>query len=649
LTEGRVLRSAASVVSVFAIFLSFISIIQHFASPETLLWIRQAPGKANSFGPYVNRSHYAGFMGMLLPVVVALLLAYKPRVRYKPLREKMVDIFSQRRTSKHLLLMLGAVIVGSSVFICLSRGGILAMSLSMFFLGALLIRRDRKRGFLIALLFALLIVSVGWFGWDPVFERFGRIRDEGGGISNLRLDIWDDTVDVITGFPVFGAGFGAFEDVYRGYAKANTHGLVVDHAHNDYLELLASGGVLAFALAVWFLAAVLIKVMRILYVRVDAYSVYLSFGAVAGMSAMLIHGLTDFNFHIGANGIYFFFLSGLAVSAAHTRLRRKHEKTYLRSMGRPPVVAAATAAGLLAFAVIAAGAGILMGRLYFSAVDGMSMGKGSTPAELNRIEASSRWAARFDPLEPRYLYARANAEMLLSEGDKAVRHYTEALRLEPLNGEYLQRLGLVFSLRDDHGAAEGLLKAGIRAEARNPAMYRQYASWLLSRDEREAGIFNMKKAISLEPDRTRDYITLMVLHEFTHEEMLRALPETARPNLAFGDFLVESGREDVAEEAYKRAIDFVGNEDIMRASYFYSVYKYYMGKSRHAEALAVMRRAAEHFPSSPGIKITLGLLYEREGITYRAQEEYKKALVLDPRNTKAKERLERLDAGPLVR
>ena len=39
---------------------------------------REYPENAIPFGPYVNRNHYAGLMGMLFPVVYAAFLFSRP-------------------------------------------------------------------------------------------------------------------------------------------------------------------------------------------------------------------------------------------------------------------------------------------------------------------------------------------------------------------------------------------------------------------------------------------------------------------------------------------------------------------------------------------------------------------------------------------
>ncbi len=638
---GR-LRKTAALVSVFATALALSSILQHFAAPEKVLWFRELTRGGIPFGPYVNRDHYAGFMGMVLPVVVGLLLAYKPKVAYKSLRETVVGIFNQRRTNVYVLLVFSAVLIGASVFVSLSRGGIISLCFSMLLLGALLLGKDLKRGLVIMLVFVLLLFSVGWFGWEPVFERFGRLRGASGDISDLRVDLWKDSLGIIGRFPVFGTGFGSYVHVYKVFGSIS-NGRIVDHAHNDYLELLVEGGLVGSALAGWFLAAVFIRTARALAVRMEPYSIYLALGALAGMAYFLFHGFTDFNLHIGANGLYFFFLAGLAVSAAHTRIRR--DGTYLKGMGRPFPAKHLALAALAALLVTGANAGVITAKSGFSSVEDMELDR-HTPAEaLKRMKERAYRASIFDPLEAKYPYAGADAALLLSEKDQALRHYGKAVGLDPLNGGYLQRAALAFSQREDYEMADKLLASGAACEPMNPAVHRRYALWLFWRGERERGLVEMGRAISIEPENTRGYIAAMLLRGLDLGEMERALPEKARPYLDYGDFLLETGRKGMAERAYLKAVEYAVGEKEPDPSYFLRVRRHFAKDGRLDEALGVMRKAASALPDNAGIRITLGSLYERTGIPYRAAEEYGKALLIDPGNKYARKRIESLKAG----
>jgi len=62
------------------------------------------------------------------------------------------------------------------------------------------------------------------------------------------------------------------------------------------------------------------------------------------------------------------------------------------------------------------------------------------------------------------------------------------------------------------------------------------------------------------------------------------------------------------------------------------------------EALQVRLRAVERFPDDIGQRMGLARLYEEMGIPYRAAEEYRKVLRLDPLQAAARKRLRVLGA-----
>jgi tetratricopeptide (TPR) repeat protein len=134
----------------------------------------------------------------------------------------------------------------------------------------------------------------------------------------------------------------------------------------------------------------------------------------------------------------------------------------------------------------------------------------------------------------------------------------------------------------------------------------------------------------------------MVLNGLRDDDIFDALPERVQPHLLFADYLSQIGEEDRAEHEYMNALQYMNNEDPVTPAYFYKVYRYYMGKGRYDDALRVMRKAIQFLPENVGIRLTKGRLYEKLGIPYRALEEYKKALDLDPKNKDAKRSIDRL-------
>ena len=87
--------------------------------------------------------------------------------------------------------------------------------------------------------------------------------------------------------------------------------MFVNHAHNDVLEFVFEGGILAATLLILFLLSYIRQWWRI-WPRGDWHrSHYLQIAAGVSILLMMLHSLVDFNLHTPANMIYFAFVMGL--------------------------------------------------------------------------------------------------------------------------------------------------------------------------------------------------------------------------------------------------------------------------------------------------------------------------------------------------
>jgi tetratricopeptide (TPR) repeat protein len=481
---------------------------------------------------------------------------------------------------------------------------------------------------------------VGWFGWDPIIERFKEISPMKEEITEFRPILWKDSRKIVNDFLVTGTGFGSFVTIYPLYRTLPTKNLV-DHAHNDYIELLTDGGIIGFLIVMWFVLTVFYTSFRVFLKRRELYSVYLFIGSVAGLISILLHSVTDFNLHIGANGLYFFFLSGLVVSTANTRLREGLNKTYLRQI-HPPSGTLTALTGAVLLICAAFNAGVIAGRVSFSPLQEKKLSRDISGQELLLTRERTYSASHFDPLESRYHYSVGYVERLLENQEAAMAHYKKAVHLNPLNSEYLQRFGLLLAETKNYHAAEQLLRSGIAYDPGNHTRYRTYALWLLSQGKKQDAAGIIKTAISLQPEKTRDYITLLVLNGFSDDEIVNGLPERVEPFLYFAQYLSKIGKASMVENAYLSALQNVKNEATVNPSFFSAIYGYYMSKGRYDDALQIMRSATEYLPNDVGLRIMTGGVYEKMGITYRAIEEYRKALMIDPKRQDVKKRLDAL-------
>ncbi len=638
--DHRRLTSAVNVIVGYAAVLAVLSIVERYTGGEKVFWLIDA-GKTG-FGPYVNRNHYAGFMGMVLPLTAALFFHYRPGLHYATFRERIVEFFGHPRSQPYILLGLSAIAVSASIFISLSRGSIVSTCISLGGLGVALAVRNatvRRSAIPFALLWITILFSVGWFGWEPIFDRFDRIRGEDGTIAETRLLIWEDSLDIIHDFPVAGTGFGAYErifPVYRSFTGRSTYG----HAHNDYIELMTDGGAIGFFLMGWFFIVVVRSSLSRLRKRRDSYAIHLFWGGLAGIFYMLLHSLTDFNLHIPANGLFFIVLVSIMVSAVHTRFRTRAKRTYLPVLGSRVRIPAVAMAGIALLLVATVGISNVISNHHLNKVVAEMLKDDASIAEVESVNSTLRKASFFAPFNA--LFPRLAGGLALEDmGDRsqALQLFTRSFHLLPVSSYTMRRLAICYARDGESETAEALFKAAVTYAPLSSVARKDYALWLVDNDRISEGISLLREAIDRAPDRTVEYMT--ALSERGVEELLlsSALPDRARPQLAYARRLEKEGFTDRAEVFFEKALDFLEKEETPEVRHFREIYTYYTKSERYRDALQVIRTAVSFFPDDSSLRLAAARCYEKCDIPYRAIEEYRKVLVLDPNNRAAKKRL----------
>ena len=650
LSDKTFLKKAVNTVVLFASLLGFFAILQHFTADGRIYWFME-PFRGTPFGPYVNRNHFAGLVGMTFPLVLAMFLYNKPRINYSGLRTRLAEFFSYRSANTYFLLGVGLVLLGLAVFLSLSRGGIISLSLATCFFGLLLAVRgtDRGRGLLVLTLFSVVLLSVGWFGWEPIFERFNRIRNPAGDIGEARIPRWKASLDVVRDYPVTGTGFGTFTDIYKGYRKEPT-GNVVTHAHNDYIQLAVEGGIIAVGLAAWFLISILATYRRFLKRR-DPYCVYLYLGGLTGLVAILIHSITDFNLYIGANGLYFFFICAICVSAAYTKIRSGSSATSLKRMDTRWVKLLIFPVAILLVSSLTVNGGGFLANLHFNSILSVFQKNELVDQDHRQIIDHAQSAIKYDPFDSLYYTFFGDAKNSLGYEEAAFLYYKKALLLNPANGLYLQVLADYVSERGDKATADRLYQAATQRDVKSSHRFANYGFWLMENQQKEKGIETLQHAISLSPRRTRRYLDLLVEEKLLgNKDLIRVLPPQVEPHILFAEYmeeyltehLIEEKKYDLTNAAYKNALAYLDEEAEVKLSFFTRVHRYYVKQKRYEDALAVIQTGITYLPENGRIRVIAGSLYEKLGINYRAIEEYKTALVFDPKNKQAKRRLKKL-------
>ena len=274
--------------------ISIFGILQHLTSNGKLYWVRGMHESSYLFGPYVNRNHFAGFVELVVPFALV------------PLALGMV------RRQRMMLVGLFSLVPIVALFLSASRGGIISFAVEMALLGGLLAIRKTGTKFMLAggLVVLLSVLAVTWIGVGPVLQRFASYKSldvTEGKRAAMRHDAWQIFLD----HPVLGTGLGTLQMVFPAY-ETLYDGRVVNHAHNDYVELLAETGTLGGICSAWFVGMLFLESLKGLRNLRSSFNSALNLSGLIGCCGILVHSLVDFNLHIPANALLFFVAAHLA-------------------------------------------------------------------------------------------------------------------------------------------------------------------------------------------------------------------------------------------------------------------------------------------------------------------------------------------------
>ena len=277
---------------------SLLGIIQHSTSEGTIYWLRELRSKGEPFGPYVNRNHFAGFVELTLPVGLAMLI-------FRGLRRDLYPL-----ASILTIVPIGALILSGS------RGGIVSFVFEVAVLSLLAKTHKGPEGprFKAVAIVALAAVAlIAWLGAATAIERFSVVRP-GEVTIERRFSMSKGALHIFEDHPLKGAGLGALVAVYPRY-EILYDGRLVDHVHNDYMEMLAETGVFGGLCGLAFLWILFSEAKRSYITEQGHFSRALHAGAVTALCGILLHSFVDFNLHIPANALLFLLQVTLATSA----------------------------------------------------------------------------------------------------------------------------------------------------------------------------------------------------------------------------------------------------------------------------------------------------------------------------------------------
>jgi O-antigen ligase len=220
---------------------------------------------------------------------------------------------------RRLLYITAVALMGVALLLSGSRGGLVALLAAVFFLVILTTRTKNysqlvlKIG-LAVLLIATIVVGSILIGGESSLTRIAESANSQD-FSTSRTHIWSVTLRIILNNLPFGAGLGAFAVAYTPYDTLN--GLErVEQAHNDYLEVLASAGIVGLIIGGLFIYLLFNTGLKNLKTS-NTFRRGVCVGALAGCFAILVHSIFDFVLHTTAISILFLMLASLVAISGY--------------------------------------------------------------------------------------------------------------------------------------------------------------------------------------------------------------------------------------------------------------------------------------------------------------------------------------------
>lgn len=229
----RILAWTALAIGLLSVPIGLLQVQGGAPSP---LYFFSVTNPGNAVGFFANRNHFAAFLFALIPIAAAL----SHGLGRSSLWAAGVMI---------VVLLLGLALTGSRTALLL---GIVALAAAGYILrrpltAVLQSRRTRLVVVASVIVVAPVILAAGLLG---MFERLGTQ----GLADQYRPLVFGLTFDAARIYFPTGSGLGSFQRIYQLHEPpAAVFDHVVNHAHNDYLELLLELGAAALLLlAGWF-------------------------------------------------------------------------------------------------------------------------------------------------------------------------------------------------------------------------------------------------------------------------------------------------------------------------------------------------------------------------------------------------------------
>jgi O-antigen ligase/tetratricopeptide (TPR) repeat protein len=297
-------------------FVAAIALAQDLFGNGKIYWFVSGSFSKPLSGPFINHNHYGQFMNLSIGAALALICV------------KVHECFSDRKiipsfiyeflgsnSAKFIWFLVVIMALGAaSIFVSLTRGGMVSMIIASAFVTLLLASRPslKGRGWIMVIMALGAFICILSVGFDAVYDRIATLNElneyEG------RIQILKDLTASYRQFPVFGTGLGTHSVVYPMFKQINNV-LLYTHAENEYAQVLEETGLIGLVILIIFGIIIAFNFARAAHCagKPVCSAVY---GLGFGLVAILIHSFSDFGQHMPANAFLSAIFCALIIALA---------------------------------------------------------------------------------------------------------------------------------------------------------------------------------------------------------------------------------------------------------------------------------------------------------------------------------------------
>jgi O-antigen ligase len=315
LSRGMSVRELARNVAIVATVVAVVGLAQKAMFNGKVLWFWTPDTYAtNSFGPFVNRNHFAGWMMLAVSLTAGLALGYTSRsdlASRRTWRERMLWLGSPA-ASPMLITSAAAVVMACALVWTMSRSGIIAMACAATVMTVAAACRSNGRmqrtlamGYAVSLIAAVL----AWRGTETLFAWYGNT-----GTWQWRVQLWQDTLPALRDYWITGSGLNTYSSLMLIQRRSD---MTVQplQAHNDYLQLAVEGGLLVCVPVLLVVAVIGRRLVAALRVPQEPLTWWVRMGSIAAICGMAVQEISEFSLQIP--GVAILFGACLAIALHH--------------------------------------------------------------------------------------------------------------------------------------------------------------------------------------------------------------------------------------------------------------------------------------------------------------------------------------------